>query len=178
VKVEAVIAAGGRGTRFANNTRPKQFCQIAGKPILDWTIAVFDECEVVTAIILVVPTDMVSQTRDILHLDQYRKLKALVAGGAERQESVRNGLERVDADTDVVLVHDGVRALVSSDLITRVARCAARHGSAVPCLPIKETLKRAKPEGTITETLKREAGRALPGPDTPGIRCQGAAQGS
>ena len=155
MKVEAVIAAAGKGTRFANN-RPKQFCLIAGKPVLDWTIGVFDECEDITSIVLVVPGEMMNETREMLHLDQYPKLKCVVAGGAERHDSVRNGLKSVDTDTDVILVHDGVRALISSELIRSVVRSTAKHGSAIPCLPVKDTLRRTSLNGGITETVNRD----------------------
>jgi len=156
VKVEAVIVGGGKGKRFGNTLLPKQFCYISGKSILDWTLQRFEFCPVVTSIILVVPKGMQKEAENILSLSCYRKLKQITEGGKERMDSVYEGLRFVDEDAKIVLVHDGVRPLVSQSLIKAVVDNTKIYGAVVPGIPIKETIKEIDPEGFVTKTIPRE----------------------
>jgi len=155
VKTEVVIAAGGRGIRFGN-TQPKQFCPIAGKPIVEWTLDRFEACHLINFIILVVPEGMKKQAEEKLSLSKYRKLKTIVEGGKERTDSVYEGLCAVDEDTYIVLIHDGVRPLVSTSLITSVIQQTKIYGAVVPGVPIKETIKEKSKENLVLKTLSRE----------------------
>jgi len=154
VRVEAVIVGAGKGTRFGNN-QPKQFCPIAGKPILDWTLHRFEVCPLVDAIILVVPEGMKEETKKRLSLSRYRKLKKVTEGGEERTDSVYQGLICVDEDTQVVLIHDGVRPLVSLSLINSVIRQTEIYEAVVPGVPVKETVKEKDGQGLVIKTLPR-----------------------
>lgn len=155
MKVEVVIAGGGRGKRFGDN-QPKQFCLIAGRPILDWTLDRFEVCPLIDGIILVVPQGMQEEARGKLSLFRYKKLKAVVEGGEERIDSVFQGLTWVDRGTEIVLVHDGVRPLVSCSLIESVIQKTKVFGAVVPAVPVKETLKQGDEDNLVLRTLPRD----------------------
>ena len=155
MKVEVIIAGGGKGERFGGN-QPKQFCNIVGKPILEWSIYKFNSSPFINGIILVVPGGMLDSSREKLHLSRYEKVKAITQGGKERMDSVYEGLKLVDKDTQIVLVHDGVRPLVSLSLIQKVIEKTEIYGAAVPGIPVKETIKRTNSENFVTETIPRD----------------------
>jgi len=155
VKVEVVIAGGGRGTRF-NNSQPKQFCHVAGRPILDWTLSRFERSSLVNYIILVIPKGMQREAEKKLSLHRYKKLKVVTEGGKERTDSVYKGLSLVDDDTQIVLVHDAVRPLVSLSLIHSAIRQAEIYGAVVPGIPIKETVKEKDEHDIVVKTLPRD----------------------
>jgi 2-C-methyl-D-erythritol 4-phosphate cytidylyltransferase len=144
----AIIVAAGRGERFGS---AKQFAELGGKRVLDWTLEAFDGHPEVGAIVLVLRDEKEAPG----FRDRYRKIAEVVRGGAKRQDSVWRGFERLGAGAvEVVLVHDGVRPLVSPDLISRVIREARRHGAAVPVLPVEDTIKETA-DGRVVRTLDR-----------------------
>lgn len=155
MKVEVIIAGGGKGTRFGGN-QPKQFCSIAGKPILEWTLYKFNSSPLVNSIILVIPEGMQDKSREKLSLSSYKKIKAVTEGGKERMDSVYEGLKLIDEDTQIVLVHDGVRPLVSLSLIQKVIEKTQIYGAVVPGIPIKETIKEKNKENFVVKTIPRE----------------------
>lgn len=155
MKVEAVIVGGGKGIRFGNNL-PKQFCPIAGEPILDWTLSRFESCSSVDTIILVVPEGMKEKAESKLSLSKYKKLKMVTEGGRERTDSAYQGFTFVDKDTQIVLVHDGVRPLVSSFLIHSVIQQTKIYGAVAPGVPIKETVKEKDKHNQVLKTLPRD----------------------
>jgi len=155
VKVEAIIVGGGKGTRFGNNL-PKQFCPIAGEPILNWTLSRFENCPSVNSIILVVPEGMGEKAKNKLSLFKYKKLKMVTEGGRERTDSAYQGFVFVDEDTQIVLIHDGVRPLVSSFLINSVIEQTKIYGAVTPGIPIKETVKEKDKHDQVTKTLPRD----------------------
>src|SRR5512135_1982089 len=118
---------------------PKQFLALAGRTILDRTLATFIGCPLVDGIVLALPP----QTPDDAKAS-YRSLTKMVAvvdGGPERPDSVRNALAAAPPDTEIVLVHDAVRPFVSEGLIGRCADLAREHGAVVPVVPIRDTVK-------------------------------------
>ena len=145
----AVIVAAGRGERFGS---AKQFEPLGGKPLYRWSLEAFDRHEEVEGIVLVVPPGPAGP------LPSPRgKLKAVVAGGAERQDSVRSGFSRVPAEGSiVVLVHDGARPLVSGELIGRVIAAARERGAAVPGLSVEDTIKEVY-GGRVLRTVDRSS---------------------
>jgi len=159
-RVTVLIVAAGRGLRFGG---AKQFALLRGKPVLAWSIAAFARHPRVDEIILVLPQGM--DENDLVFpqgegglpfrsLDP--KVKAAVAGGARRQDSVRNGFGRIDPDgAGLVLIHDGVRPLVDVELIDRVLAAAEVHGAAVPGLAIEDTVKEVR-EDKVIRTLNRD----------------------
>lgn len=147
-KVSAIIVAAGEGKRFGS---AKQFALLKGKPILDRTLETFEEHMKVTEIILVVREDWLREK----YLNRYKKLAAVVRGGEKRQDSVMAGFNQLQPDqTDIVLVHDGVRPLVGKDLISRVIEAAEQKGAAIPALSLEDTIKRVEEE-RVVKTLDR-----------------------
>lgn len=146
--VSAIIIAAGEGKRFGS---AKQFALLKGKSVLDWTLETFESHVKVSEIILVVKEDWLREK----YMSRYKKLSAVVRGGERRQDSVRAGFDQVKSGkTDIVLVHDGVRPLVSKDLITRVIEAVEREGAVIPVLPLEDTIKRVE-AGQVIKTVDR-----------------------
>jgi len=147
-KVVAVIVAAGEGRRFGG---AKQYALLRGKPVLEWTLEKFESHKKVDEIILVLP-DVRRKPR---FLAWHRKITAVVKGGEHRQDSVLNGVNCIDPQSaGIVLVHDGVRPLVSEELISRVIEATSTKASVVPGVPIEDTVKRV--EGAeVVRTLER-----------------------
>ena len=156
MRVEAAIAAGGIGKRFGTD-QPKQFCLLRGIPILSWTIDRFEKCPLVDGIIVVVPRGMKQYTRDYVILPYgYQKVRVLVEGGKERRDSVMQALKVLQTDVEIVLVHDGVRPMVSQELIERVIRATEKWQAVVPGLPIGDTVKQVSQYSIVEHTLERK----------------------
>jgi 2-C-methyl-D-erythritol 4-phosphate cytidylyltransferase len=148
----AVLVAAGRGERMGAG-RAKAFLPLAGRPLLLRAADAFEGAPEVEAIVAVVPADEQRAARDLLA--PLRKVAAVVAGGATRQDSVRAGLLALPAAFDgIVLVHDAARALVEPALIASVVRAAIETGAAIPVLPLVDTIKRVR-DGAVGETLDR-----------------------
>src|SRR6478672_8150519 len=132
----AVIVAGGFGRRMGNNT-PKQFLLLQDKPVLYYTLKTFLEAYDDLQVILVLPEEYTEMGREIIdaYFD-YRRIQ-ITAGGETRFHSVQNGLQLVKEDS-IVFVHDGVRCLVSIELIHRCYDAALEVGSAIPVVPIRD----------------------------------------
>ncbi len=156
MKVEAIIVGAGKGVRFGE-IRPKQFCYLSKKPILCWTIERFEKCGLVDKVILVIPPGTKEYVqKSILSYSNYKKIKVSVEGGKERGDSVFQGLRVVDSDTDVVLIHDGVRPLVFPPLIENLIHQVEKYGAATLAVPIKETVKEINQESVVARTLDRK----------------------
>jgi len=130
---------------------PKQFLNLKGEPILKRTIAAFQAMDFVNEIIVTAPTNYVQTVKDY----GFAKLHKVLDGGQcqTRAASVKLALEALPADTEIVLIHDGVRPFVTPELTRAVAEAAKTHGAAVACTPITDTIKKA--ETFVTETLDR-----------------------
>ncbi len=150
----ALIVAAGKSERFGDPL-PKQFHEIAGRPLLSWTIEKFERASSIDKIAVVVATDYQLKTRQKI-VDPYgfQKTVKVVSGGQRRQESVLKGLEVLPESTKVVAIHDGVRALVSPDDIDKVVNLALAEKAAMLALPATDTLKKVK-DHSIVETLDR-----------------------
>ncbi len=140
-RVAAVIVAAGKGERFGSQ---KQFEMIRNKPVLDYSIDILKEY--VENICVVVSKDNVAFAKSI-----YNGL-LIAEGGAERMNSVYNGLRMLDCD--IVLIHDAARPLIDEDLVERVIDNAVLYGAAVPATAISDTLKKGK-NGFIKNTIDR-----------------------
>lgn len=149
----AIIVAGGRGLRLGSSV-PKQYLELAGKPILVRTLDVFEACPEVDEIILVVGEEQEKNTDYILSYE-YKKIKSVIRGGDERQLSVYNGLLAVRPDTGLVLVHDGVRPFVSLSDLARLIAEACRTGAAVLGTRVTDTLKKTDDSVSIAATVDR-----------------------
>lgn len=139
----AVIVAAGEGRRFGG---PKPFVLLGGRTLLERCVESFEAHEAVGSIVIVLPDVRLGEGL----AGRFRKVAAVVAGGARRQDSVRNGFGAVrGGGRDVVLIHDGARPLAGSDLIGRVIDETARSGAAVPVLPLEDTVKEVREEGIL-----------------------------
>ncbi|MGC4056666.1 MAG: 2-C-methyl-D-erythritol 4-phosphate cytidylyltransferase [Chitinophagaceae bacterium] len=148
IPVYVVIVAGGQGTRMGM-ALPKQFLPLAGKPILYHTIAAFARALPQAHLVLVLPEDDISKLQMILSHFSDRIDLTVVAGGTSRFESVKRGLAQV-GETSLVLVHDGVRPFVSDALIQRCLRSAAEYGSAIPAIPMTDSVRIAGADDSFT----------------------------
>ncbi len=136
---------------------PKQFHFLAGSPVIVHTIRSFITADCVDTIVVVVPADRVAFTKDLLvEHKAFDNTVTVVAGGKRRQDSVKCGLDSLAADVGVVLVHDGARPLVTSDIILRCVLAADEFGAAIAAVPVKDTLKKGDAENRIVETVDRE----------------------
>ncbi len=154
-KAVAIIAAAGYGKRLGK-TIPKQFFEIQGKPILIYTLEKFDLCNEVNEVILVVQTDQIEKAKHTVNLWHIQKVKKIVKGGDERQQSVWNGINELDDDAEIVVVHDAVRPFVSVEKIMEVIQTAKQEGAAILAVPVKNTIKRVN-KGWVKETLRRDS---------------------
>lgn len=157
-KSYALIPAAGMGKRMGASIN-KQYLQLQGLPIVARTIALFENSPLIEAIYLVIPADEIPYCREhVVEACGFRKIAAIVPGGRERQNSVMNGLtamkERLQPD-DVVLIHDGVRPLVTEQLLAESIRVARSNDGALVAVPAKDTIKTVN-DGVVTGTPPRE----------------------
>ncbi len=154
-RVTLLVPAGGAGARMGTRT-PKQFLRLGRRSMLEMTLAHF-QTGLVHEIVIALPEAHIPSAQRLLgrRRSDRRPAPSLVAGGATRQESVWRALQAApDRDTDIVIVHDGVRPFITRDLIARVVKAAVAHGAAVCALPIVETVKRVRDE-VVEATLDR-----------------------
>jgi len=151
--VSAIIAAGGRGTRFGG-AHPKQLLTLGGRPILEHSVDAFVSCDLVSEIIVALPADVASSPPD--YLSGRNKRIVLVEGGVRRRDSVARALARVSDRVDIVVIHDAARPLVSDAIIRRTVDAAAEGGAAIAAVRAQDTVKRADTRGVITATLSRD----------------------
>ena len=154
-KVVAVVPAGGTGKRMGAGT-PKQFLMLDGVPMMLHALRVLERAPGVTEVILVVPKEERDRAlAEVVERHGLKKVLKVVPGGATRQESVQHGLNEVDKDVEIVVVHDAVRPFVTEDRIERSIEAARQHGGAIVAVPMKDTPKQAGPDRLIQRTLDR-----------------------
>ncbi|GAX89347.1 2-C-methyl-D-erythritol 4-phosphate cytidylyltransferase [Effusibacillus lacus] len=153
MKVSAIVVAAGNGTRMRTDKK-KPYMDIAGEPLLVRTLRAIESSPLVREIVLVVGEEDLNEAK--LLVDQYgiRRVTRYAAGGIERQDSVRNGLEALDSAPDLVVVHDGARPFVTAEEMERVIQAAADCGAAIIGTPVKDTIKRVS-NGLVQETIPR-----------------------
>jgi len=163
----AIIVAGGSGTRFGAQL-PKQFLELAGRPILMRTIKAFGEsCETGDTsldVIVTLPADQMDLWKQLCEKYAFSLPHRVVAGGETRWHSVKNALAAVGdiADVDVIAVHDGVRPLATAGLIGRVLDAARRDGAAIPVVPLNDSVRQVA--GDTSHALDRSSLRAVQTP--------------
>lgn len=143
-----IIVAGGSGRRMGGNI-PKQFAILGQQPVLAHTINAFHEALPGQPIVVVLPEQQIAFWQDLCSRFRVARHKT-VAGGAERFHSVKNGIEALSGAVDLIAVHDGVRPLVSRDLILRCVECASVHGSAIPVVNPVDSLRIVSSDGKST----------------------------
>jgi 2-C-methyl-D-erythritol 4-phosphate cytidylyltransferase len=150
----AVIVAAGRGTRFG---RPKQLIEIAGRPMLAWSLRTFAAMPEIDAIVVVTESEWLDEVKQMTSATAPDRDVAVVTGGATRQESVLRGLRALPESCDAVLVHDGARPLVQSPDVRAGMRQVQPGRAAVLAAPVVDTIKIVDPETMLVErTLERK----------------------
>lgn len=158
MRVNAVIVAAGEGNRMGGGA-PKIFLPLAGRPLILHTLARFAESQSVRRLILVASKGEIGKLEQLVRSDPaVAGLECLFqAGGARRQDSVGQGLERLDEDCEIVVVHDGARPLVSPRLIDRCVEQASREGAVVVGTPARDTIKVVSADRRVRETPPRDS---------------------
>jgi len=150
----ALIVAGGSSTRFGGDV-PKQFREIAGRPMLSWTISRFQAAPVIDSIVVVAPEQYMLEVGDhIVDPFGFSKVTKIVTGGESRGRSVLNGLRALPTDTRLVGIHDAARPLISVEDIGSVFDTAAETGAAMIATAATDTVKRVE-NNYIVATLDR-----------------------
>lgn len=153
--LRVVIAAAGVGRRMGGDIN-KQYRMLLGRPVLAYSIDIFEAYPQVDEIVVVAHPDEVDYCqREVIDRFGYRKVARVVPGGAERQDSVWAGLKSLGANTDFVAVHDGARPLLNSPLIGRLLEAAQEWGAAIPGVMARDTLKMIDRDGFVGHTLDR-----------------------
>lgn len=154
--VTAIIVAAGAGRRIGGPSA-KTYLPIAGRPLILRTLDRIFAIPAISNVVLVVAEADIDFCRGLLDSDASLHGRAynLQAGGSTRQQSVRCGLARLAAVTDMVMIHDGARPFVSSALIDRCIKAAMLHGAAVAGLPVRDTIKRVGADGFVQGTPER-----------------------
>lgn len=154
----AVIFAGGAGQRMNTKTKPKQFLELHGKPILIYTLELFQQAPSIDGIVLVMLENWIPHSNELV--DRYRlsKVKTVVPGGETGQESIFIGIAKAHElypDGSIVLIHDGVRPLVKVETIEKCIKCVKEHGNAITVSPAIETVALMTKDGNVGTILPR-----------------------
>lgn len=152
-KTTAIIVGGGNASRMGG--LDKILLPLAGIPTIVRSIKAFENCEGVDNIVLVLRKDMVNTVQNLITDHGFKKVTDLVEGGQTRAESVKAGLAVCDMATDVLLIHDGARPLITKDIIESVMDAVELYGAAAPGVPLKDTVKIVDPSGKILDTPDR-----------------------
>ena len=152
--VTAIIVAAGKSERMGAGT-DKAFLNLGPKPVVAWSLLAFERCADIDQIILVVRKDQLIAAKAVVRMFGISKVRAVVAGGAKRQDSVLNGMKELDLDTRFVVVHDGARPCVKPETISEVVKLARRAGAAVVGCRIWDTVKFVEKGTTVTRTEDR-----------------------
>jgi 2-C-methyl-D-erythritol 4-phosphate cytidylyltransferase/2-C-methyl-D-erythritol 2,4-cyclodiphosphate synthase len=155
MRTVAIIPAGGVGKRLGSSIA-KQYLLLDGVPVLVRTLKIFQQAKVIDEIVLVVPEDdLISARKQLVDKYDLTKVTAIVAGGNERQDSVRNGLSAIVDKCDVVIIHDGVRPLLTEEMLNQVVATAKSDGASSIGVKVKDTVKQTTDDNLVAATLPR-----------------------
>jgi len=165
----ALIFAGGVGTRMQNSTKPKQFLELYNKPVIVYTLEKFEENPNIDAIVVVCVEPWIDYLRKLLFKFDIQKVKFVIPGGETGQESIFNGLCKIEEEFDhnsVVLIHDGVRPLINDDIINRNIEAVKSHGSAITTCPPVETFVLVDNDDVVQNVHDRSLSRLAKAPQS------------
>ena len=151
----AIIVGAGRGERMGANT-DKAFLSLGPRPLVAYSMMAFEACTEIRQIVLVVRRDRIEAAKNMAQMFGISKLRAVVAGGAHRQDSVRKGLAELPPETRYVTIHDAARPLVTPNLISETVKCAHQHGSGVAGRRMVDTVKLVEKAPIISRTVDRD----------------------
>ena len=150
----AIIVAAGKGTRMGANM-DKLWLEVAGRPVLAHTWQKFNDAPCIHEIILVVRDGMQAHFTELAGKFQFQKTFRLVSGGAERQDSVWNGLAALSPETEIVAIQDAARPCTTAELIAATIEAARETGAAVAAQPVTDTIKETADGKIISRTVDR-----------------------
>ncbi len=153
-KISCIVAAAGKGSRMKAELN-KIFLEYGGKPILAHTLEALEYCPLIDEIIIVTSECDMLACQDIAREFSISKVTTITKGGKERQDSVRNALAQLAANSEIVLIHDAARPLVTQTVIEQVVNDVMAFGAAAPGVPCKQTIKKRDDDGMICGTPDR-----------------------
>ncbi|MBQ6169200.1 MAG: 2-C-methyl-D-erythritol 4-phosphate cytidylyltransferase [Ruminococcus sp.] len=154
----AVIFAGGTGQRMNSKTKPKQFLELHGKPILVYTIEHFQRHKDIDGIVLVILESWIDYCNELVEKFRLTKVRAVIAGGDTGQASICNGIKKAAelfGEDSIVLIHDGVRPLIDEATISADIECAKKNGNAITVTSAIETVSLTDDDGKICDIFER-----------------------
>jgi len=151
----AIVTAAGSGTRMGGSVK-KQFRKLGGIPVLIRTLSVFMESPIIGEILITAPSDELDATRSLIqgYFPSSAKPWRVIAGGAQRQDSVYLALQACPEETQYVFIHDGVRPFISTELIAELYEAVQESGAVIPGAALKHTVKEVQ-NGMVQSTLER-----------------------
>ena len=157
----AIILAAGVGQRMRSAGLPKQFLKLMGKPIIVYTLEKFELSSDIDKVIIVCHGSYVDHMQNLIKTSQMEKVEKIVVGGSDRQGSLKRGLDAIKelggTDSDIVVIHDGVRPLVTSNTIHENIRVAKKYGCAITVHPVTESVVITNSETANMEDFKKRA---------------------
>ena len=161
-RVYAAILAGGSGSRMGNPDKPKQFWLMGGKPVIIHTVEKFCLVREFDKVIVLAPKSWLQQTQDIINRDlpQFKEKIAVVAGGAERNDTIMNAIAYIEnefglAEDDIIVTHDAVRPFVTFRIIEENIEAARKYGAVDTVIPATDTIVQSVDGETITSIPNR-----------------------
>lgn len=156
-KVFAVVPAAGAGTRMGSEVK-KQFCLLKGKPVIVHTLQKLEHCADVDEVAVAVPESSIAEMEKLVRQYRLHKVSKIIAGGPKRQDSVYNVIKRLHLkDSDILLVHDGVRPFIETKRIALLLNVCKEFGAAVLAVQPKDTIRRSTDGIFFDQTLDRNA---------------------
>ncbi|MDX8417492.1 IspD/TarI family cytidylyltransferase [Absicoccus intestinalis] len=167
----AIILAGGVGQRMRTSGLPKQFLKVFGKPVIIYTLEKFEMCKDIDKIIISCNVNWLEYMQELVDTYQLKKVISIIPGGKDRQGSIENGLREIEKNgginTDIVVIHDGVRPLIEMSIISENVRVAKKYGSAMTVKPVIESVVITnKDTATFKDFKKRDDTYSLTSPQT------------
>ena len=154
MNIQMIIVAAGSGIRFGSKI-PKALVLLRGKPLIAHSLTIFEQIPAINGIIVVGHNGYLGRFEAVSR--RFKKVRVVVAGGKARADSVKCGLAVLDADTDIVLVHDAARPLIDSAIIERLVKALGKNKAVIAAVPVKATVKKVDPKTLgVMETLRRD----------------------
>jgi 2-C-methyl-D-erythritol 4-phosphate cytidylyltransferase len=150
----AIILAAGKSERMGENI-DKAFLALGARPVVAWSLLAFQQCPEIQKIILVVRKEKLVAAKGVAGMFGLSKVSQIIAGGARRQDSVARGLEVVDPDSRVIVIHDGARPCVTNELVATTVKAARTHGSGITATRVIDSLKTVDRNGNFNGVVDR-----------------------
>lgn len=157
--VTALIFAGGTGQRMNTRSKPKQFLELHGKPVIAYTIEHFEYHPMVDNIVVVCLEGWIDEFKGILRRYELSKVSMVIPGGPTGHDSIYNGLNALKdsaQDDDIILIHDGVRPLITEELITKNIKAVEKYGNAITVEPARESVLESRDGENVDLVPERE----------------------